>query len=153
MHPKAFGAPKPLDFVDPTYQLNKRSDIYFDPWIRFERCLAAVNPEDILKPCAQWAAFGSNDDSSEVPAQPNGTRSNAVLRVKSSSDDPLKALVRGVYRIAIANDKGGEVQGSFIAQIGSPNDLHGLAMGRTPADLARAIGEKGSIAKETPIAK
>ena len=150
---KAYASPKDGDFVEGSYLANKSSDVYFDTWVRFERCLAAVNPEDITKPCAQWVAYGDNDDSAEVPAQPNGTRSNSVLRVQSSMDDPLKALVRGVYRIAFTSYKAGEVQGSYLAQLGAPVDLHGLAMARTPMELAHALGDKGAVAKDQPIAK
>ena len=134
------------DFIDPAYMANKDSDAYFDTWVRFERCLAAVNPEDITKPCAQWVTFGENDDSSELPANPGGQKYNSVLRVATSADDPLKALVRGMYRVAFTTYKVGEVQGTFLAQVGAPVDLPGTAIARNPADLAKAVAEKSAPA-------
>ncbi len=148
---KSYASPQAGDFVDGTYLANKGSDVYFDTWIRLERCLAAVNPEDIMKPCAQWVAFAENDDSAEVPAQPNGTQSNALVRVQTSMDDPLKALVRGVYRIAFTAQKIGEVQGSFLAQVGAPVELPGMAMARTPAELTRALGDKGAVSRGAAV--
>jgi len=132
------------DFIDPAYLANKDSDAYFDTWVRFERCLAAVNPEDITKPCAQWVTFGENDDSSELPANPGGSKYNSVLRLATSTDDPLKALVRGMYRVAFTTYKVGEVQGTFLAQVGAPVDLPGTAIARSPADLAKAVNEKAN---------
>lgn len=141
---KGMAEPKKEDFVDANYMAHKGDDAYFDTWVRFERCLAAVNPEDITKPCAQWVTFGENDDSSELPAQPSGSKYNSVLRLATSADDPLKALVRGMYRIAFTTYKVGEVQGTFMAQVGAPVDLPGTAIARNPADLAKAVAEKAA---------
>jgi len=134
------------DFIDPAFMAHKDDDAYFDTWVRFERCLAAINPEDITKPCAQWVTFGENDDSSELPAQPSGSKYNSVLRLATSTDDPLKALVRGMYRVAFTTYKVGEVQGTFLAQVGAPIDLPGTAIARTPADLAKVVAEKSEPA-------
>lgn len=143
---KHYGAPAPkaTDFVDATFMANKDSDAYFDTWVRFERCLAAINPEDITKPCAQWVTFGEDDDSSELPANPGGSKYNSVLRLSTSTDDPLKALVRGMYRVAFTTYKVGEVQGTFLAQLGAPVDLPGVAIARNPADLAKAVADKAA---------
>jgi hypothetical protein len=131
--------PQKGDFVDPTYAANKNDANYFDTWVKFERCLAAVNPEDVTKPCEQWVTFGQNDDSSELPAQPSGSKYNSVLRLATSADDPMKALVRGMYRVGFTTYKVGEVQGTFLAQVGAPIDLPGTAIARNPADLAKAM--------------
>ena len=139
------------DFVDPAYDSNKDSDAYFDTWIRFERCLAAVNPEDITKPCAQWVTFGENDDSVELPAQPSGQKNNSVLRLANSNDDPLKTLVRGLYRIAFTTYKVGDVQGSYLIQVGAPVDLPGVVLARDTAELAKHASDKaGVLPQETP---
>jgi len=143
---KGMAEPKATDFVDPSYMANKDKTEYFDTWVRFERCLAAINPEDITKPCAQWVTFGENDDSSELPANPGGQKYNSVLRMSTSADDPLKALVRGMYRVAFTTYKVGEVQGTFLAQVGAPVDLPGTAIARNPADLAKAVAAKNAPA-------
>ncbi|RYF10218.1 MAG: hypothetical protein EOO40_05570 [Deltaproteobacteria bacterium] len=149
---KSYALPKEGDLVDAAFLANRGSDVYFDPWIRFERCVTAANPEDIVKPCANWVIFGDNDDADELPAQPNGNRGNALVRVRSSTDDPTHALVRGVYRVAFTTNKPGEVQGSYLLQVGAPLELHGLIIAGTPAELAQAIGDKGVVAPGQPIA-
>jgi hypothetical protein len=136
---KGMAEPGKGDFVDPNYMANKDSADYFDTWVRFERCLAAVNPEDITKPCEQWVSFGENDDSSELPAQPSGSKYNSVLRLATSADDPMKALVRGMYRVGFTTYKVGDVKGTFLAQVGAPVELPGTAIARNPADLAKAL--------------
>jgi len=130
------------DFIDPAFASHKDNDLYFDTWVRFERCLAAVNPEDISKPCNQWVTFGENDDSNELPANPSGQKYNSMLRVATNTEDPLRALVRGMYRLAFATYKIGEVQGTFLAQVGAPIDLPGSVFARNPVDLAKEVNEK-----------
>ncbi len=131
--------PAAADFVASDFTANAESAEYFDTWVRFERCLAAITPEDITKPCAQWVNFGDNDDSSELPAQPSGSKYNSVLRITSTPSDPLKALLRGMYRISFTTFKVGDVKGTFLAQVGAPVKLPGTAIARTPADLAAAV--------------
>lgn len=137
------GSPdKHVDFVEPMCSAHKSTSIYFDTWVRFERCLAAVSPEDVAKPCAQWVSFGDNDDSDELPPNPSGQRYNSVLRVASNAEDPLKVLVRGMYRIAFTSYKVGDVQGSFVAEVGSVTELVGAAMARTQSELAPLVAER-----------
>jgi hypothetical protein len=140
--------PAETDFVAADYTPNAESADYFDTWVRVERCLAAISPEDITKPCAQWVNFGDNDDSGELPAQPSGSKYNSVLRITSTPSDPLKALVRGMYRIAFTTYKVGEVKGTFVAQVGAPVKLPGTAIARTPADLAAAVAKAAASASK-----
>ncbi len=132
------------DFVDALFTSKGSADKtnYFNTWVRVERCLTAINPEDITKPCSQWTNFGDNDDSAELPAQPSGNKYNSVLRITSTPSDPLKALVRGLYRIAFTTYKVGEVQGSFLAQVGAPVALPGVAIAKTTADLSKLVAAK-----------
>lgn len=138
---KGLAKPKEGDFVDPTFSANAGTDAYFDTWVRFERCLAAISPEDITKPCDKWVSFGENDDSSELPAQPSGNKYNSVMRMVADTSNPLKTIVRGMYRVGFTTYKVGEVKGTFLAQVGAPIKLPGTAIARTPADLAKLIGK------------
>lgn len=133
--------PKDGDFVDPGFTANAASTDYFDTWVRFERCLAAINPEDISKPCEKWVTFGENDDSSELPANPGGQKYNSVLRLSTDANDPMKALVRGMYRVGFTTYKVGEVKGTFLAQLGAPVKLPGVQVARTPDALAKAVAD------------
>lgn len=138
---------KKSDYADAAYLENKRSSLYFDPWIRVERCLAALNPEDVAKPCGQWLSFGENDDSNELPANPAGNKVNSLLRIDTHPDEPLRALTRGLYRIAVSSNKVGEIEGSFFLQVGIPGVVSGGAMARSPADLARTLSGQPQDAK------
>jgi hypothetical protein len=133
--------PAAADFVSADFTANADSADFFDTWVRVERCLAAVSPEDISKPCEKWVTYGENDDSSELPAQPSGSKYNSVMRITSEASDPLKALVRGMYRIGFTTFKTGEVKGTFVAQVGSPVKLPGTTIAKTTADLAAEVAK------------
>jgi len=136
---KGLAKPEKGDFVDPKFAANAETSDYFDTWVRLERCTAAINPEDISKPCGSWSKYGENDDSGELPAQPSGSKYNSLMRITSVPSQPLKALVRGMYRIGFTTYKVGEVKGSFLAQVGAPVKLPGTAIARTPAELAALV--------------
>ena len=61
------------------------------------------------------------------------------MRITSTPSDPLKALVRGMYRVGFTTYKVGDVKGTFVAQVGAPVKLPGTAIARSPADLASAV--------------
>lgn len=146
--------PEQKDFIDPAFTANAQDATnYFDTWVRVERCLTAINPEDITKPCDQWTNFGDNDDSAELPANPGGQKYNSVLRMVSTPDDPLKALVRGMYRIGFTTYKVGEVQGSFLAQVGAPIELPGTAIAKTTEELHKLVTASAAPAAEAAPAQ
>lgn len=136
---KGMAKPGETDFVAADYAANAESADFFDTWVRIERCTLAINPEDITKPCAGWTTYGENDDSSELPAQPSGNKYNSVLRVATDTSNPLKALVRGMYRIVFTTYKVGEVKGTFLAQVGAPVKLPGVAIAPNPDELAKRV--------------
>jgi hypothetical protein len=138
---KGLAKPAKGDFVADDYTAHADDADYFDTWVRVERCTLAINPEDITKPCAGWSTYGENDDSSELPAQPSGSKYNSVLRVATDTSDPLKALVRGMYRIVFTTYKTGEVKGTFLTQVGAPIKLPGTAIAKTPELLAKALAD------------
>ena len=59
------------------------------------------------------------------------------MRVMSETSDPAKALVMGLYRIGFTTYKTGEVQGSFLAQLGAPVKLPGVKVAKNMDDLAK----------------
>jgi hypothetical protein len=132
------------DFVSPAYaEGSSDRESYFDTWITLERAVDVMEPGDIAGKGAssQWIRYDSNDDSSELPAQPSGSKYNSVLRVVSEPSDPLKALIRGLYRIGFTTYKVGEVQGTFLAQVGAPIDIPGVQIAKTLDDLAALTKE------------
>jgi len=133
------------DFVSPLYPENKADvENYFDTWISWERALEVINPEDIATKAktTKWLLFDQNDDSSELPAQPSGSKYNSVLRIVSSPSDPLKSLIRGLYRIGFTTYKVGEVKGSFLAQVGAPIKIPGVAISASIDEVSAAATAK-----------
>ena len=137
-------APEETDFVAADYTENAGDKTnYFDTWITLERASGVTKPEEIVSKggSASWNSFGVNDDSSEMPAQPSGSKYNSLMRVTSETSDPLKSLVVGLYRIGFTTFKTGEVQGGFLAQVGAPVKLPGVKIAKDLNALQAAVGK------------
>ncbi|NMH26884.1 LipL32 family surface lipoprotein [Flavobacterium silvaticum] len=134
--------PADTDYLSADYSTNASdTKSYFDTWVTFERAEGILKIEDVAAKAksAKWITIDSNDDSGELPAQPSGSKYNSLIRVTSSTSDPTKSLVMGLYRIGFTTYKKGEVQGSFLAQIGAPVALPGIAIAAKPEDVSKAV--------------
>lgn len=122
--------PAETDFTGPDYQANASdATSYFDTWITLERADGITSAENIAKGrSAKWSSYGTNDDTSELHAQPSGSKYNSLMRITSETSNPTKALVAGLYRIGFTTYKTGEVQGGFLAQVGAPVKLPGVVI-------------------------
>jgi len=130
-------SPKSGDFVSPLYDENKNNTkSFFDTWISFEKA-EGVGPDGIAGAAsAKWTRLESNDDSGEMPANPSGNKYNSLLRV----NDPTK-LIRGLYRVGFTTYKKGEVEGTFLAQLGSPIALPGVVIGTDLKEIAAKVNQ------------
>ena len=127
----------------PNYDENSSSKDYFDTYITFERSLI-VKVENITEENVKnkkWFTLDRNDDSSEMPKQPSGSRYNSLLRYKSVTSKPLKAITRGLYRIGFTTYKTGEVKGTFLAQVGAPVKLPGVAIAKSLDELLKQLNQ------------
>lgn len=134
--------PKKKDFVSPLWaEGQKDTESYFDTWVSLERATDIKSAADVKTKLnsTKWYKLGSDDDSSELPAQPSGNKYNSVLRVLSQASNPSKALVKGLYRIGFTTYKRGEVKGTFIAQIGAPIKLPGVIIEKDKKKLMELI--------------
>ncbi|MEI7499262.1 MAG: Lipl32 family lipoprotein [Bacteroidota bacterium] len=133
--------PSETDFVGADYKANEgNTKDYFDTWITLERANGVATVDDIMKgKNTTWNTYASNDDSGELPAQPSGSKYNSLMRITSETSDPLKALVVGLYRIGFTTYKVGEVQGSFVAQVGAPVKLPGVGISSNLEDLMKQV--------------
>ncbi|MDW5289635.1 LipL32 family surface lipoprotein [Formosa sp. PL04] len=113
------------------YEANKDSKEFFDPYITLERSNVFTKDGIAGSASATWTTLAKNDDSSEMPKQPSGSQYNSLLRYESNVGDPLKALTAGLYRIGFTTYKTGEVNGTFLAEVGSPIKLPGVVMSNT----------------------
>jgi len=114
---------------------------FFDTWITLERAEGVLKIEDAAAKAksAKWTKIDSNDDSGEMPAQPSGSKYNSLMRITSDTSNPMKSLTMGLYRIGFTTYKHGEVQGSFLAQIGAPIKLPGVAIAASADKLAASV--------------
>ncbi|MBL0342361.1 MAG: Lipl32 family lipoprotein [Bacteroidetes bacterium] len=138
-------APEATDFVGADFKANETDKTnYFDTWITLERADGVTKAEDIVAKGkgATWNKYDSNDDSSELPAQPSGSKYNSLMRITSETSNPTKSLVVGLYRIGFTTYKTGEVQGSFVAQVGSPVKLPGVQIAQNMESLMKAVTGK-----------
>jgi len=138
-------SPEKEDFVAQDYTDNKADNkSYFDTWISFERANGIVSADQILAKAgsASWLNLGQNDDSGEMPAQPSGSKYNSLMRITSEVSDPLKSLVIGLYRIGFTTYKVGDVQGSFLAQVGAPVKIPGIVIAKDLESLVKMVNEK-----------
>ena len=125
--------PEKGDFVMEEFTANQTDKTsYFDTWISFERAKDILTIDDIGTKfqTTEWTMYGQNDDSGELPKQPSGNRYNSLMRISSDVGNPLKSLVKGLYRIGFTTYKTGDVKGSFVAQIGSVVKLPGMQISR-----------------------
>jgi hypothetical protein len=136
--------PEEADFVAADFKENESDKTsYFDTWVSLEKAAGVTSAEDIMTKgkSAKWNSFGHNDDSSEMPKQPSGSSYNSLMRVTSEASDPLKSLTVGLYRIGFTTYKKGEVQGSFIAQVGAPVKIPGVQIAKDLESLSKAVAK------------
>ncbi|GGC96580.1 hypothetical protein GCM10011508_24790 [Flavobacterium lutivivi] len=130
--------PTDKDYVSTAFTENA-SDTknFFDTWVTLERAEGIFKIEDVAAKAktAKWVTIDKNDDSSEMPAQPSGSKYNSLMRITSDTSNPEKSLVMGLYRIGFTTYKTGEVQGSFLAQLGAPIKLPGVSVAVKPEDI------------------
>ncbi len=136
--------PAETDFVSPAYTANATdTKSYFDTWVSMDRALEVTSADQIATKgkTSKWYTYDKNDDSSELPAQPSGSKYNSLLRITSETSDPMKSLVVGLYRIGFTTYKTGEVQGSFLAQVGAPVKLPGVKLATSLDELAKMMAK------------
>lgn len=132
--------PSDSDYQSADYKTNATdSKSFFDTWITLERAADILKLEDVATKAksAKWVTIDTNDDSSEMPAQPSGSKYNSLMRISSDTSNPTKSLVMGLYRIGFTTYKTGEVQGSFLAQLGAPIKLPGVLVAVKPEELVK----------------
>jgi len=137
--------PSEGDFKSSAYESNASDKTsYFDTWIAFDKAAGIVSAADVKAKgkSASWNTIDKNDDSSEMPANPGGSKYNSLMRMTSEVSDPLKALTVGLYRIGFTTFKTGEVKGSFLAQIGAPVKIPGIVVASTLEELQQKMESK-----------
>ncbi len=140
MYSPADKEPSDSDFKSPAYDagMAKDKDAFFDTYIVLDR-MDILDPTKIKDGGKVFSTLQTNDDDSEMPANPSGSHYNSLLRHVSEVSDPMKALVRGVYRIGFTSFRG-NVQGSYIATIGTT--IPGVKVAATLDELHKIVNEE-----------
>jgi len=112
-------APSEGDFVSDLYKevAAENTDKFFDTYLVLDR-LAIADSAKIKNGGKVLQTLKYNDDSHELEANPSGSHYNSLLRHVSDASNPMKALVRGVYRISFTSFRGA-VEGSYEATVGT----------------------------------
>ena len=135
-------APEEGDIISPLWEEGSQdTENFFDTYIVFERAATILSAEEIPEKIGStdWIKYDYNDDSSEMPVNPNGSRYNSLVRLVSEVSNPLKALVMGLYRIGFTTFKRGEVQGTFYAEVGAPIAIPGVVIAKDIDSLMAGI--------------
>lgn len=129
------------DFIGTDFTANSSDKKnFFDTWITLQKAEGITSVDDIAKgKSAKWNTLDNNDDSGEMPANPAGSKYNSLMRITSEPSNPMKALVVGLYRIGFTTYKVGEVQGSFLAQVGAPVALPGFMIANNLDELMKQV--------------
>lgn len=138
-------SPEEGDFASEDFKANaSERKLYFDTWVSLEKASGVTSAADITTKgkSATWNKFDHNDDSSEMPAQPSGSKYNSLMRITSETSNPLKSLTVGLYRIGFTTYKVGEVEGGFVAQVGAPVKLPGVQVAKDLQSLQKAVEGK-----------
>lgn len=139
------------DVREPAWVQHSKEKAFFDASLRVERCTVQLDPTDLSTSCAQWVVLGANDDSPELPANPNGRYTNALLRLHNREDDPTRALLRGLYRMTFIKEEHLPAQGTFVLQVAAPIPLDDVVLARTLPDLADALLRQQKGLPLTPV--
>ncbi len=126
---RGYGELPPASFLEAPRD-ESAGDAYFDPVVKVERCLDIAIPEELTRPCGEWILLGQNDNSQELPPQPDGERHNALLRVSSVPQSPTRTLARGLYRVTITAARESP-RGAWLLQLGLPVAQGEVSMSRS----------------------
>jgi len=137
MYSPANEEPEEGDFKHTVYdtEIKKDSKAFFDTYIALEK-MAIFSPDSIKDGGSVMSLLTTNDDSSEMDENPSGRSYNSLLRHESTVSDPLKALVRGVYRISFTSFRG-DVKGSYVATVGT--NIPGVVVASSLAELHEKV--------------
>ena len=113
----------------------ENDEAFFDTFIALEK-MAIFDENKIASGGEVLGVLATNDDSSEMRKNPAGNSYNSLLRHVSEVSDPLRALTRGVYRIAFTSYRG-EVNGSFVANVGT--NIPGVVIASSLEELEKAV--------------
>lgn len=130
--------PEKADFVQSNYIKKHKSDPdkWFDTWLRVER-MDVIEPTKIKNAKKSLQVLDKDDDGDDTYEEERHSKYNSLVRIKTEVSSPTKALVRGVYRIALTTYKKGKVEGSFVASIGS--NIPGIKMATSLEELHKAV--------------
>lgn len=130
--------PSKDDFVQKGFEkkLSKDADKWFDTWIRVER-MNVFEPEKIRNAKKVFSVLEQDDDGDDTYDEERHAKYNSLTRIETQVNKPEKALTRGLYRVAFTTYKRGNVEGSFVATIGT--NIPGVKMATSLSELHKIV--------------
>lgn len=86
----------------------------FDPAIKLFRATNYKPENHAVNKEYNWQIIGNNDDSKEMPSQPNLKNGNALVRLTPKS----RQVPPGLYKVEIDDNKNANWFGSFMLNVG-----------------------------------
>lgn len=128
-------SPNVNDVSEKITEENKNTS--FDPGVRLEIPATPIyNSREIISEgsSVDWKPTVFNDDSDEIFAQPDGKKSNALIRAALTSP-----ILQGLYRIRISAEKSTKLKGSFCLQAGALENTSGIIIAKDLKSLHKIL--------------
>ncbi len=110
------------DLVSENYFPNEKDKArFFNPQLRLY--LARPNPQLPAGQAEDWILLAENDNSRELPMQPDGKYGNSLIRLYDKKDPLKKSIAAGTYKIELWNADSTLCSGSYIVEAGCISDL------------------------------
>lgn len=132
--------PEKSDFVQSGFKKKNKKDgnTWFDTWLRVER-MDVVESDKIKDAKDSIQVLATNDDGDDTYKEKRHAKYNSLTRIQTDVSSPTKALVRGLYRIALTTYKRGEVEGSFVATVGT--NVPGVKLATSLDELHKMVNK------------
>jgi hypothetical protein len=133
-------SPEEGDFIHPNYDKANKADPeqWFDTWLRVER-MDVIDPANIKTGGKPLNVLDEDDDGDDTYEEERHSKYNSLVRIESETNNPTKALVRGLYRITLTTYKKGDVAGSFVTTVGS--NIPGIQIAESPEKLHKLVNQ------------
>jgi len=131
-------SPRPGDNTDSSYyECATTNKGYFDPAIILQKGYLKTSklPSNIF----EWITIAQNDDSKDLPAQPNLLLRNALLRKQPNAKKKNSKLSPGYYRVVLTNNKSHYLIGTFLLQIAIVEKNKRLKLYNSIEDLEKSL--------------
>jgi hypothetical protein len=131
-------SPRAGDNTDSSYyECATTNKGYFDTAIILQKGYLKTSklPSNIF----EWITSAQNDDSKDLPAQPNLLLRNSLLRKQTNSKKKDVKMSPGFFRVILTNSKSHFIVGTYLLQIGIAEKNKRLMLYNSIEDLEKSL--------------